>query len=254
MCIISDLQHGPAILLPFSDPRTLSFFKELSNSFCLAALWLTVPLLQQRTLCSPSKAKRSQPLDGNSFLFLLPKIKLTHITLSFTEVSLQLGSIRSPVLCRSHCLLPPRWLSLTTSCLSHIFTLSSEPSFFTSLSHSQVSPVQTYTHLLWLHISHDFLPSLAPLLQSHTSWARSLSCFWAPCLSLLLYVPFWSSQGRHDSFNATFTTFIFPLSQHNYIKYIKQHYIDRIVNCKQLRNYCSQMTDLNSVLGTQFLV
>lgn len=66
MCIISDLQHGPAIQPPFSDLRTLSFFKVLSNSFHLAALWPTVPLLQQMTLCSPSKANRSQPLDGNS--------------------------------------------------------------------------------------------------------------------------------------------------------------------------------------------
>lgn len=196
MCILSDLQHGPAILPPFSDLRTLRFFKALSTSFHLAALWLTAPRLQQMTVCSPSKAKSSEPLDGNSFLFLLPQIELTHVTLSCAEVPLQLRSTRSAVLCGPRCLLPPRRLPLTTSCLSLMFTVSSEPSLFPSLSHSQVSPAQTYTQLLWLHIPRDFLPSLSPLLQA-TLLERGLFLAFGLHVLILCYVCL-SDLGRAD--------------------------------------------------------
>ena len=77
MCIISDLQHGPAILLPFSDPRTLSFFKELSNSFCLAALWLNCTTAAAKDFVFSFQSKKEPATGWELFPFPVTQNK-TH--------------------------------------------------------------------------------------------------------------------------------------------------------------------------------
>lgn len=97
MCIISDLQHGPAIQPPFSDLRTLSFFKVLSNSFHLAALWLTVPLAAANDFVFSFQSKKEPAVRWELFPFPVTKNKThQHHSLFYRSV---LTSKVSPLTC-----------------------------------------------------------------------------------------------------------------------------------------------------------
>lgn len=159
------------------------------------------------TVCSPSKQKVASHW-WELFLFLLPQIELTHVTLSCAEVPLQLRSTRSVVLC-GPAALPSATATNHALSLTYVHRVLrakslSQPFTFPSLSCSNIHTATLTPH------PRDFLPSLSPP-SSHTSWASFLA-FGLHVPILCYVVP--SDLGRADmTLNATSTTFILPPSQ-----------------------------------------